>query len=149
MVNCACQPCPTGLNHLKEQRNELPKMQRPNGGRSRPGESDRNPLHQLRVARSHRHDGTQDRQTDRQRCAYKPNRHQCKADALPGSPHCGDHQDVETKPPPAPKITHRGRPPRAAAKVAAVDPIGEIDAAIAKRLAEIETLKAAKTLIES
>ncbi len=98
-----------------------------------------------------------DRQTDRQRCAYKPNRFQCKADALPGSPYCGDHQDVETKPALAPKKTRRSRPPGVAAKVAADDPmaqekgrppVGEIDAAIAKRLAEIETLKAAKALIE-
>lgn len=50
--------------------------------------------------------------------------------------------------PPAPKKAIVIRPPRIGVEVAA-DPIGEIDAAIARRLAEIETLKAAKALIES
>ena len=98
-----------------------------------------------------------DRQTDRQTDCKKPN---CPDPKAEDSVYCAKHRDMKYAAnqraaakkngaaPPVLKKTRRGRPPRVEAKVAAVDPIGEIDAAIAKRLAEIETLKAAKALIE-
>jgi hypothetical protein len=75
------------------------------------------------------------------------------------SVYCADHRDKKRAAnqraaakkngaaPPAPKITHRGRPPRVEAKVAAADPIAEIEAAIARRMEEIKTLEAAKALL--
>lgn len=94
--------------------------------------------------------------TQTEECTYG----NCTEPRAENSNHCPKHRDMKRAAnrraaakrnggaPPAPKKTRRDQPPRVAAKGAAADPIGEIDAAIARRLAEIETLRAAKALIE-
>lgn len=83
----------------------------------------------------------------------------CAEARAEGSVYCAKHRDQKRAAnqraaakkngaaPPAQKITRRGRPPQEEAKVAAVGPIAEIEAAIARRMEEIKTLEAAKALL--